>query len=129
MITLYVCLNCDRDPVRSHAPDAEGRAWFKALKADFEGHADVQVRSVNCLGGCDCVTAAKEAAPGCCSVGLMAPGKFGFVLNQLVPGVDDAKVREFVRRYADQADGRLMCADEPELKKHVATRLPALREN
>lgn len=123
MITLYVCLNCDRDPVRLHAPEAEGRGWFKTLKKALAGHEGVQVKSVNCLGGCECTS--KGVANGCCSVGLMAPGKFGFVLNQFLPGQDDGKIMEFLRRYAARKDGRLGCHDEPDLNRHVATRLPA----
>ena len=79
--------------------------------------------ATNCLGGCEC-SAAQGAVNGCCSVGLTGEGKYGYVLNQLVPGEDDGKVEEFVRRYTARVDGKLGCGEEPELKRHIATRLP-----
>lgn len=117
VMKLVVCLNCDRDAARLHAPDAMGRAWFKALKSLLAGR--IEVMTTNCMGGCDC-----SGSNGCCSVGLVGKGRFGYVLNKLEPGVDDGKVEELVRRYGARADGKLSCGDEPELLRHIATRLP-----
>lgn len=122
-ITLFVCLRCDRDASRLGTAAAEGRKWFKQLKRLFAGRVEVKVASTNCLGGCECSVAAGEVN-GCCSVGLLGKGRYGYVLNQLDPEHDMAKVEEFVRRYATHKDGRLKCAKEPELKRHIATRLP-----
>lgn len=128
MITLFVCLNCDRETARIHAPDADGRGWFKNLKKALAGQDGVQVKSVNCLGGCEC-SVAEGDGNGCCSVGLVGSGKFGYVLNQLVPGMDDWKVLDFIKRYQRRKDGLLGCKDVPELKRHIATRLPATSEH
>lgn len=123
IVTLFVCLRCDRDAARFETAEAEGRGWFKILKQAFADNDGVQVRSTNCMGGCEC----SGMPNGCCSVGLVSEGKYGFVLNQLNPESDTAKLEILVQRYQESGDGRLKCGNEPDLLRHIATRLPPLK--
>lgn len=131
MITVFVCVNCDRCGECADTDKAEGYAWLKSLKNLFRGRPEVQVKSVNCMGGCEC-SAAEGQDNGCCSVGLVGQGKFGYVLNQLVPVMDDAKVELLVERYLARKDGLLTPKGTDltrEVRRHIAARLPATPED
>jgi predicted metal-binding protein len=130
MITVFVCLKCDCCGDCVDTGKAEGYGWFKALKLRLQHMDNVQVKSVNCLGGCE-YSVAEGQDNGCCSVGLVGQGKFGYVLNQLVPGEDDDKVVLLVERYLARKDGLLTPKGTDltrEVRRHIATRLPATPE-
>lgn len=123
MVTLWVCLNCDRQMARVHTAEAEGRAWFKYLKKSLQGTEGLQVKSANCLGGCES-NVPEGSENGCCTVGLGADGKYSYVLNRFAPDADNAKLMELLDRYRQFEDGRLRCSERPDLSAHIATRLP-----
>lgn len=128
-IDVYVCATCDRDPAKVETPQAgEGKRLHGVLKRLLAAEADVGVRSVKCLGGCECPKGG--AANGCCSVGFSAPGRFSYVFNLLGPA-DGWKVVEFLRLYRMRPNGRIACKDSPrraELGPHVLTRVPPPKE-
>ena len=123
MVTLWVCLNCDRQMARLGTAGAEGRVWFKDLRERLKGMENVHVKSTNCLGGCEC-KALEGKENGCCAVGLGAEGKYGYVLNHMLPERDEPALMELLQRYMSVKDGLLRCGNRPELARHIATRLP-----
>ena len=98
---------------------------MKEVKALLAGAKDVQVKPVDCLGGCECSPDA--ALNGCCSVGFAGEGRYSYVFNRLKPDVDGWKVLEFLRLYKKRKSGRISCADSvqrAEIAPHLATRVP-----
>jgi predicted metal-binding protein len=125
VITVFVCATCDRDPARRERPGAEGLGFLRAVRRLLRAEVDVQVKSVRCLGGCECPAAG--AVNGCCSVGLAGPGRHSYVINKLDPAADGWKIREFIRLYRARRNGRIRCGESPqagELRPHVATKVP-----
>jgi predicted metal-binding protein len=122
-ITLYVCAVCDRNPTVADTPAAEGRIFYQQVQAHFAGHEGIRVKSVKCLGGCEC----NGTPNGCCSVALTSHGRHTYVLNQLNPAADVWKLDEFLRLYNARPNGRIWCRDSVHaeaLRPHIATRVP-----
>ena len=127
-IDVYVCITCDREARKVDTPEAEGRGFAAAVRKLLAAEQDVKVRSVKCLGGCECPKAG--AVNGCCSVGFAGTGRFSYVFNLLKPEHDGWKVLEFLRLYRMRPNGRIACADSSrraELAPHLATRVPPAR--
>jgi len=125
MIDVYVCATCDRDMRKVDTEMAEGRRFVAAVRRLLESEKDVRVRSVKCLGGCECPK--NGAASGCCSIGFSSPGRFSYVFNLLKPESDGWKVLEFLRLYRMRPNGRIACGDSKHkatLGPHVLTRVP-----
>ncbi|TKW61091.1 MAG: DUF1636 domain-containing protein [Blastochloris viridis] len=123
LITLYVCAVCDRNPSRLDTAQAQGYLFLRKLRHVFKGENDIKLKSVKCLGGCEC----NGKPNGCCSVGLTSANRHSYVLNQLDPQKDIWKIIEFLRLYRAQKNGRIYCKHSIHadvLRPHVATRIP-----
>lgn len=124
--TVFVCRGCDRLPAKQDGEDAEGAGFYRELKK-LLAPLPVQVRASGCMGGCDCGDGLAEN--GCCTVGIGAKGKFGYVLNKFDPAVDGWKVVELVKLYLVGKRGRIKSKEHvraSEIRPHVATKLPPL---
>jgi predicted metal-binding protein len=125
-ITVFVCRTCDRDPARMETLAAEGGGFGEVVRKLLKGMTNVRVRTVKCLGGCECYGDG-TTVNGCCSVGLAGEGRFSYVLNRFDPAADGWKVPEFLRLYRKRPNGRIVCGESEradELRPHVAARVP-----
>lgn len=123
-ITLYVCRSCDTNPSKMETPEArKGRTFLRLLRKALASQADITLRPITCLGGCE-----HSGTPnGCCSVGLAATGRYSYVLNKLQPTTDVWKVLEFLRLYRKAPQGIIRSKNSPHaeyLRPHIATRVP-----
>ena len=127
-IKVCVCLECDRDTAKMGTREAEGRRFFRKVKAmarrDFP---TMDVRGTACTGGCSCRTVEEENASF--SIALMGEGRFGYVLRRMNPD-NMAVVAAFLRAYQAAKNGLLTPEQDgiaTALREHIATRVPVVK--
>src|SRR5271165_6966076 len=120
-VTLHVCVTCRRGD-EAFEPK-EGRSGHKMRLAlsqavDSQGGSGIEVTPAECLSGC------KRA----CTVALVSPGKWTYVIADLDPVQHAADVVTFAAQYAAHPDGVPVWRDRPEIvKRSVLARVPPLR--
>jgi len=115
---LLVCTRCNRSGTdEERSGTRSGALLLDAVRAK-PPDAAVQVQPIACMSGC------KRA----CTIGLMAPGKVGYVFGDLPPNAAAAAaIAELAAGHAASADGFLPRATRPKLlQAGVLARLPPL---
>jgi predicted metal-binding protein len=108
--TLLVCVTCksEQGPL--------GPALYDALSTRMAGEP-IELRAVECLSVCK--------RP--CTVALAAPGKWTYVVGDLVSGQHLEDIVTAARRYAATADGLVPWRERPlPFRKGVISRTPPL---
>ena len=108
--TLIVCVTCksDEGPV--------GAALYDALAARLAGET-IALKSVECLSVCK--------RP--CTVALVAPGKWTYVVGDLSRDVHVEDIVAAARRYAEAPDGLVPWRERPlPFRKGVVSRTPPI---
>ena len=118
---VVACNNCRLSPAARD--DAHGRRGgallveaLRAVQASDPAYAGIAVQDMACLFACDAH----------CTVHLRAPGKIGYILGRFAPDAAAARaILDFMRHYADSAEGQVPYRDWPEgVKGHFIVRLP-----
>lgn len=113
---LTICRTCRP---KDAAADAEPaglnlcRAVARAIEDTGSG-AQVTLRAIACLSACE----------RACSASIVAPGKFSYVIGNLVPG-DAEDVARFAALHAESPDGIPPWRARPEkIRKNTLARVP-----
>ena len=109
--TLLVCVTCKSDD------GPLGAGLFAALGERLAGETDIALGAIECLSVCK--------RP--CTVALAAPGKWTYVVGDLMPEAHLDDIVTAARRFAASPDGLVPWRERPlPFRKGVISRTPPL---
>jgi predicted metal-binding protein len=118
--TIFVCVSCRRPVAGSvEAFDQPGRQLVTALTKHLadSGVGGIAVEAVECLAVCK--------RP--CTVAVVAPGKWTYLIGDLDAGVDVAQIADAALSYCQSGDGIVPWKERPPaFRRGVVARVPPL---